>query len=146
MDNASKALIMAGAILIAVMLVSLGVMLFSRAQDVAEDSVGTIDALGVDAYNNQFLQYVGSDIRGTSILQLCSKIEANNAVSTINTITISGIGTSAQLATNAVVRSHYYTVTVTGYDTTTGAISGIQILHQVQGKKGAATEGAGGAS
>lgn len=135
MDNASKALIMAGAILIAVMLVSLGVMLFSRAQDVAEDSVGTIDALGVDAYNNQFLQYVGKDIRGTSVLQLCSKIKANNAVSTINEIAVSGIGTTEAAATNAVVRSHYYTVTVVDYDANTGAISGINIELQEGGKK-----------
>ena len=38
MENASKALIIAGAILLAILLISLGIYIFSQAQSVVNDS------------------------------------------------------------------------------------------------------------
>ena len=38
MENASKALIIAGAILLAILLISLGIMVFTQAQDVTKNS------------------------------------------------------------------------------------------------------------
>lgn len=78
MDNASKALIMAGAILISVMLVSLGVMLFSSASTQIEDAIDLSDANAIAMFNNQFLQYQGEQ-RGTAIIQLINAVNTSNA-------------------------------------------------------------------
>lgn len=79
MDNASKALVMVGAILIAVMLISLGVFLFTYARDQAEGQTQVMDATVVAAFNEQFLSYCGTSIKGTSVKSLISKVKASNA-------------------------------------------------------------------
>ncbi|MBO5141582.1 MAG: hypothetical protein J6C46_01055 [Clostridia bacterium] len=78
MDNASKALIIAGAILIAVMLVSLGVMLYNTASGVAETTIGSVEALGVSGFNAQFETYLGTGKSKSQAAGLVSKVIANN--------------------------------------------------------------------
>jgi len=79
MDNASKALVMAGAILIAVMLISLGVLLYNRATDVATSSLDSVNAVKNNADNQMYAQYLGA---GKSKSQACSLLDlvmANNS-------------------------------------------------------------------
>ena len=120
MDNASKALIMAGAILIAVMLISLGVLLYNRAQDVATDSIGTIDSIGVTAFNEQFTQYCGPRVRGSTVKTLIGKVNAAKKAG--YTVTLSGVTQAG-----AVDSSKYYKVLDSAYDSSTGAIKTITI-------------------
>jgi len=79
MDNASKALIIAGAILIAVMLVSLGVMLYNTAAGVAETTTGSVEALGVAGFNAQYEQYLGASKSKSQATGLVAKVLSNNA-------------------------------------------------------------------
>ena len=74
MDNASKALIMAGAILIAVMLISLGVLLYNRAADVANNSTNQLNAIEVNAHNNTYSMYFGEYKTYTDVKALCDKV------------------------------------------------------------------------
>ena len=64
MENASKALIIAGAILLAILLISLGIMIYTSAQDTVSDS--GMDRAAITSFNNQFLKYEG-DIKGTMV-------------------------------------------------------------------------------
>ena len=128
MDNASKALIIAGAILIAVMLVSLGVMLYNTAAGVAESTTGTVESLGVEGFNAQFNQYMGTGKRAAIAQGLIDKVIANNANGD-TTITVNGKSTATDLTairnglTNKDVN---YTITATGWDST-GVINAIEI-------------------
>ena len=88
MDNASKALIIAGAILIAVMLVSLGVMLYNTAAGVAEGTISSMESLGVDGYNAQFSQSFGDRQSANVCKGLIDKVITNNQAGE-NTIAIS---------------------------------------------------------
>ena len=54
MENASKALIIAGAILLSILLITLGIMIFSQAQDTIHNS-GMTQA-EITTFNNQFLK------------------------------------------------------------------------------------------
>ncbi|MBR4110899.1 MAG: hypothetical protein IKK43_04360 [Clostridia bacterium] len=72
MDNASKALVMVGAILIAVMLISLGVFLFTYARDAAEGQTDRMDEMTISAFNQQFTSYLGPNIKGSSVKALIS--------------------------------------------------------------------------
>lgn len=107
MDNASKALIMAGAVLIAVILVSLGMLLISSGQTQVEDAINMSDANAVAAFNNQFLQFQG-DQRGTAVIQLYNRILASNEKH-IEDVTIGG-STASENHVNGITRNHKYDV------------------------------------
>lgn len=75
MENASKALIIAGAILLAILLITLGIFVFTQAQD----TLGSINLSEQEvlAFNNKFLAYEGT-IRGSEVKQLINLIDSNN--------------------------------------------------------------------
>lgn len=77
MDNASKALIMAGAILIAVALVSLGVYLYQSAAGKVNDGTRRIDASQMLMLNSEIEKYKGR-IKGSEVNQLIRLVNAYN--------------------------------------------------------------------
>lgn len=102
MENASKALIIAGAILLSILLISLGIFVFTQAQD----TLGSInlDEQEVLAFNNKFLAYEGT-IRGSQLKQLFNLVDSNNASAnaegaTEKVITITGV-TESEIKTGA---------------------------------------------
>lgn len=79
MDNASKALIMAGAILIAVAIVGIGIYIFSSANSLTNNAVGQIDAIQVQMFNQEFTKFAdeGETVNGTRARQLYDTAKAN---------------------------------------------------------------------
>lgn len=75
MENASKALIIAGAILLSILLISLGIMIFNTAQDTTKNS-GMTQAQ-VSAFNNKFSKYEGI-IKGSEVRSLIQEVVASN--------------------------------------------------------------------
>ncbi len=75
MENASKALIIAGAILLSILLISLGIMIFSQAQSVVDGS-GMTEA-EVNSFNAKFTKYQGN-IKGSMVRSLVQEVLANN--------------------------------------------------------------------
>ncbi|MGN1326813.1 MAG: hypothetical protein ACI4VQ_01845 [Clostridia bacterium] len=61
MENASKALLMAAAVLVGVMLLSLGVYLFSIFGNFGSQISGRIEQKQIDEFNSQFYKYQGSE-------------------------------------------------------------------------------------
>lgn len=84
MDNASKALIMAGAILIAVAIVGIGIYIFSASNSLTNNAVDQIDTIAVQMFNNTFYQYAsnGEAVNGTRAEQLCNAAKANGITPT----------------------------------------------------------------
>jgi len=76
MENASKALIIAGAILLAILLISLGIMIFNQAQDVVNGS--GMSQAELQAFNSKFTKYEG-DRRGSVVRSLLQEAIASNA-------------------------------------------------------------------
>lgn len=135
MDNASKALVMAGAILIAVMLISLGVLLFNRAQDIANNATGGVNASLVQAYNSRYTAYEGKNKGASQTRNLIHMVEAHNKnteeVGQYGQITFSGNYSTA----GAISDSKYYTIGVTigggnGTNASVGSVSSITISQQ----------------
>ena len=77
MDNASKALIMAGAILIAVALVSLGVYLYQSAAGKVNDGTRQVDASQMLMLNQEIEKFKGR-IKGSEANQLIRLVNAYN--------------------------------------------------------------------
>ena len=124
MDNASKALIMAGAILIAVMLTSLGVYLFTQGQEIANTSSKGLNQQMINSHNQQFEKYFTSStetITGTQANSLAAELRTYNAqrdlVGTYGSITPS-TGGNNQAYTTVFSASQRYNVTGTYYANT----------------------------
>ena len=106
MENASKALIIAGSVLLAIILISLGIYIVNKGQDAMDSK--QFDQAEVDAFNKQFLPYEGT-IKGSKLKALV------NAVNTSNTnqgskdasriVSISGTDMEAQDATTGIYRT-----------------------------------------
>ena len=87
MENASKALIIAGAILLAILIIGLGMVIYSRASGALDTS--TIDQQKVQAYNSPYEQYFGTGISGSQVRALCDTVRShNNATSSDDTLKI----------------------------------------------------------
>lgn len=81
MENASKALIIAGAILISVLIVSLGVVIFSNMSGSAKQAAN-MDEQEISNFNSKITPYVGKNISGSQVnalIQLIISID-NSAV------------------------------------------------------------------
>ena len=75
MENASKALIIAGAILLSILLISLGIVIFTQARDVVNGSGMTQSQL--QQFNAKFLQYEGTR-KGSEIRSMVQEVMINN--------------------------------------------------------------------
>lgn len=68
MENTSKALMMAASVLLGVMLISIGVYLFSIYSDYTSSMYDRIESAQIDQFNIQFLKYYGQADDTQSIL------------------------------------------------------------------------------
>ena len=75
MENASKALIIAGAILLSILIIGLGMFIYQKAAGAMD--TGSIDAAKIDAYNAKFEHYTGI-ISGSQARTLCNTIKTHN--------------------------------------------------------------------
>ena len=106
MENASKALIIAGAILISILIIALGVFIYNN----AANTVKTADMTEyeIQAFNDKFLKYEGTQT-GSSVKALIDTISANNSNSSNPKVTIDD--SSTVKSKSDVVTGKTYTVT-----------------------------------
>lgn len=77
MENASKALIIAGAILISIMIVSLGVLLFNRMSGTAKE-MANMNEQEIAAFNSKITPYLGDSISGSQVNALIQYVISND--------------------------------------------------------------------
>ena len=77
MENASKALIIAGAILLAILIIGLGIFIYRQAANTVSDT--GMDQLAIQQFNGQFENYLDKNMSGTTAKALIDTINANNA-------------------------------------------------------------------
>lgn len=120
MENATKALMIAGAVLIAIMIIGLGMSIYQSATGIMNDTMGGLDELTISNFNNPLLEYEG-DQRGSKVKQLISKIITTNAsnvgINDDRIISFNDKTTSTDLTAErtAIVSGATYTVSLT-YD------------------------------
>ena len=78
MENASKALIIAGAILLSIAIIGLGMGIFDKASNMMNDP--GMDEATINAFNGKFESYVGTNKSGSDVKNLIqTMITHNNA-------------------------------------------------------------------
>lgn len=128
MENASKALIIAGAILLSILLISLGIMIFGQAQDTIGNS--GMSKAEISTYNSQFTKYEGDSVKGSEVKSLIQEANASNASDSSEgtgrsvTVKVDGKATTTTSGINTAKR---YNVKCGAPDTKTGYITTITI-------------------
>lgn len=140
MENASKALIIAGAILLSIVLITLGVVIIGRGQEAVDKA--NIDDQVVSTWNQKFTQYAGERVSGTNVNVLINAVLSANATNkdgdTEKLIEITSVtGTSSNLTSSdgktyttncpKATSNKKYKVTVTYGDK--GYVTGITIAN-----------------
>ncbi|MCI8443909.1 MAG: hypothetical protein HFJ37_01825 [Clostridia bacterium] len=124
MENASKALIIAGAILLAILLISLGIMIFNQAQDTVNNS--GMSQAEISAFNNQFLKYEGTQ-KGSVVKSMINEVIASNSdenhKNNKSTVTVNGKSSTA----------------ITTSDISTAATYEIELAYSEEGRVNAIT-------
>ena len=82
MENASKALIMAGGILITILVVSLLVLFWNQVSDYKKTSSDAEKEAQLSTFNEQFTQYARTDLRGVDLISLVNKVINYNSKNT----------------------------------------------------------------
>lgn len=134
MENASKALIIAGAILLAILLITLGIYIFQQAQSTVNNS--GMSQAEIQTFNSQFTKYEGTKIKGSSVKSLIQEVNVNNSQDESNEhqITVTGVTASAsgsaagynQYLTSDIKNTKTYTVKITKYGNN-GRITNISV-------------------
>ena len=81
MENASKALLIAGAILIVIVLISVGMLIVNSTQDMTDQAGTTATSQAVQTFNQQFTQYQGTQ-KGSTVKTLYQAYIASNGANT----------------------------------------------------------------
>jgi len=88
MENASKALIIAGAILISILLISIGIMLINSGRSVSETGASSMDSYKLQTFNSKFTMFEGDSKKGSDIKDVFNTVAASNASDKEHQVTI----------------------------------------------------------
>ena len=112
MENASKALIIAGAVLISILLISVGIMIMNAASGVTGEAQSQMDTLAIQQSNAKWDAYSGNQ-NGSSVKNLLSNIVVNNAPDSARKISVTiakGVGGASAKLTKSTDSSAISTV------------------------------------
>lgn len=142
MENATKALMIAGAVLIAIMIIGIGMMIYQSASGTINDAMGSVDQIAIDTFNGDLIGYEGTQ-KGTQVKALITKVitlnSTNNEAHPERLLTVNVLGTaiapgtdvSAQISSLSTARAQNIvagrTYNVSFDYATTGYISTITI-------------------
>ncbi|MGN1299402.1 MAG: hypothetical protein ACI4UE_05415 [Candidatus Scatovivens sp.] len=76
MENASKALIIAGAILISILIIAIGMYIYSSSTNSIRSGINSMDTQEKEAFNSQWTNYEGKQ-SGAQVKSLITKLIAN---------------------------------------------------------------------
>lgn len=78
MENASKALLIAGAILICILLIAIGMYIYNSAQETITTAASQMDQQSKNMYNATVSKYVGDSKSGSQVKQMIDAINTQN--------------------------------------------------------------------
>ena len=126
MENASKALIIAGSILVSILLISIGVFIINSIGDTQanmEDAMGT---QAIETFNSTYTAYIGQQ-SGSNVKTLLNKVSTNNSKGNVaHPIDIKGTvgeaagdgatGSAISEITANIITTKTYKVIISAYD------------------------------
>lgn len=140
MENASKALIIAGAILISILLISVGILVMNSTSNVQGEMASQMDAAQKQSFNSQFNNYNGTNKTASDVRALYNTVISSNAThdeSTTVTFTINGAEPTSETIADLSTRTRYRIVV--NLNTETGLVDTINVTPVNGGTGGSST-------
>ena len=78
MENASKALLIAGAILICILLIAIGMYIYQSAQGTINAAASKMSNQDKQIYNSMIEKYVGENKRGSDVKAMIEQVISQN--------------------------------------------------------------------
>lgn len=85
MENATKALLIAGGILIAILVLSMFVLMFNKMSELQNEQEEQVKVEQLSAFNAEFESYDRKAMYGTDVISLINKVAENNQTYNGNT-------------------------------------------------------------
>lgn len=125
MENASKALIIAGAILISILLISVGVLVMNSINPMKDSAQKRSEAMASESFNAQFTSYEGEQ-SGSQVRAMFSAVNASNAANPDHQVKVVKYdGTTEIKNASGYATNKKYTIEIITYDA--GYASVIQV-------------------
>ena len=77
MENATKALLIAAAVLVAILIISLGLVVYNMAAETVNNSAN-LSEYEIQAFNEKFTKYVGDNVSGTTVNAMITTVFNHN--------------------------------------------------------------------
>ncbi len=118
MENASKALIIAGAILLSILIIAIGIYVYNQANSTITSSMSSMNTQEREAFNNQFTSYQGIQT-GSQVKALLTRVASNlntykdqaEKVPTVILYTKDDTNTAIGTITKSTLSGSHYSVT-----------------------------------
>lgn len=134
MENATKALLIAAAVLVAILIISLGLVVYNNSANTVNQA--NLSSQEIQAQNEKFTRYNGTNKRGSEVNSLLQTVLNYNLNTTDdgNKVTVTGtnapsLGKDATSITQQADTSALYTITVE-YNGAGGLVSNINVAKQ----------------
>ena len=79
MENATKALLIAGAILIAILIIAVSMFIYQQARQTIDTAASRMSQTDKTAYNSVVEQYMGDSVKGSAVKQMIDDVKASNS-------------------------------------------------------------------
>ena len=78
MENATKALLIAGAVLVSILIIGIGMMIYQSVTGTVQSGLGKMDQQEIDMFNADFQQYAGTNVTGSNVKKLVTLVKTSN--------------------------------------------------------------------
>ena len=106
MENASKALIIAGAILISILIIAIGMYIYSSSTGSINSAISSMDTQEIEAFNSMWTSYEGTQT-GTQVKALINKLIGNANTYQDEEAKVIGLSCTPKKANNTAVNVIY---------------------------------------
>ena len=132
MENATKALMIAAAVIVVLLIIGLGIGVFNMASEQV-DNAGDLSEYQIEQFNAKFRKYEGTNVSGSDVNALLTTVFNHNNTQPDTSTCVAVTGSSTIAASNALTTSptrvstgSRYSVTLT-YSTATKLVTSIAI-------------------
>ena len=97
MENASKALLIAGSVLIVILLIAFGMRIFNSTSGTTDNLKGAMATTEIAQFNSKFTAYAGTGKSVAQVRSLANVVIAHNATNPDRVVYFDGLDTAADI-------------------------------------------------
>lgn len=125
MENASKALLIAGSVLIVILLIAMGVKVFNSTSSTTGEVETTMESTEIATFNNKFTAYLGNNKSASDAKSLANIVIANNAANSAYQVSFAQKTSAADIS--SIAASYFGKYNISASYSSDGRIEAIEV-------------------